>query len=664
MFFLKHYGNNKKGIISVFVAIVLPVILILSLVLSDIYIAKNASDAAKNALKASCGCVLSQYSSFMQNEYGLYGYTIDDGKAYDIVIKALDKSSISTGIYKMDVQNIEVTKTKPIYDYNVLSSQVFTLMKDDIYKDILIEVNEKIDIFKKMKDVLKTLNIKMQVDELVGGLKNVHEKLKTTIEQINSSSYYQDLIYMIESVDYIVHNIHDLIDNAENIDNVNAIELLKEEALEIININIDNLVYVLKEYNKQGLNLISQMVHTYAQVHILSDSMRRIVSSIKDCPEYLEVLLEICIDTVYSMENSFSNTVFDQLERTLNRNVECLEKAMKNVTNAVIYGSEQPILHVFNDAMEQYYDAIYNPEILDSFFFVIYDENHEDKRGFWKQYSQDILNSFSFDDNIIDSFITLISDDSFSDYLISADMTGKTSKSIFLSIDDICSLLSEIKEDIYFNEYMMLYLSSLIDSEKSVFNSKYLKAETEYIVFGNRDNNKNIKSCKAAITALRFALNIMHVYTDMDKIAKANTLAACLAGSLSFGAATPIAKNLILCSWAFAESAYDSDILVRGKSCPLFKLDGDWNLDIGIDAGFNKTPDWLKLDYEDYIRVLMCTIPKEIKAKRLLDVISLNCPYVTDMSQVFCGINVRAVFLYKGILGIERTFEIEVSDAY
>ena len=243
-------------------------------------------------------------------------------------------------------------------------------------------------------------------------------------------------------------------------------------------------------------------------------------------------------------------------------------------------------------------------------------------------------------------------------------MTGKTSKSIFLSIDDICSLLSEIKEDIYFNEYMMLYLSSLIDSEKSVFNSKYLKAETEYIVFGNRDNNKNIKSCKAAITALRFALNIMHVYTDMDKIAKANTLAACLAGSLSFGAATPIAKNLILCSWAFAESAYDSDILVRGKSCPLFKLDGDWNLDIGIDAGFNKTPDWLKLDYEDYIRVLMCTIPKEIKAKRLLDVISLNCPYVTDMSQVFCGINVRAVFLYKGILGIERTFEIEVSDAY
>ena len=84
----------------------------------------------------------------MQNEYGLYGYTIDDGKAYDIVFKALDKSSISTGIYKMDIQNIEVTKTNPIYNYSGIIFTGFTLMKDDIYKDILIEVNEKIDIFK------------------------------------------------------------------------------------------------------------------------------------------------------------------------------------------------------------------------------------------------------------------------------------------------------------------------------------------------------------------------------------------------------------------------------------------------------------------------------------------------------------------------------------
>ncbi|HPJ75374.1 MAG TPA: DUF5702 domain-containing protein [Clostridia bacterium] len=661
---MKHYGNNKKGIISVFVAIVLPVILILSLVLSDIYIAKNASDAAKNALKASCGCVLSQYSSFMQNEYGLYGYTIDDGKAYDIVFKALDKSSISTGIYKMDIQNIEVTKTNPIYDYSVLSSQVFTLMKDDIYKDILIEVNEKIDIFKKMKDVLKTLNIKMQVDELVGGLKNVHEKLKTTIEQINSSSYYQDLIYMIESVDYIVHNIHDLIDNAENIDNVNAIELLKEEALEIININIDNLVYVLKEYNKQGLNLISQMVHTYAQVHILSDSMRRIVSSIKDCPEYLEVFLEICIDTVYSMENSFSNTVFDQIERTFDRNLKCLENALKDITEAVISGSEQPILYVFNDAMEEYYDVVYNPELLDSFFFTLFEDNNEDKRGFWKEYAKNMLNSLDFDDNTIDSFIALISDDEFLDFTIEADMTGNTSKSIFLSIDDICSMLSKLEEDIYFNEYLMLYLNSITDSEKNVSKSKYLKGETEYIIFGNRDNSKNIKSCEAAITALRFALNIMHVYTDIDKTTKANVLAASLAGSLSFGAATPIAKNLILCSWAFAEAAYDTNTLKRGEKCPLFKLDGDWNIDIGIDSGFNKTPDWLKMDYEDYIRVLMCTTSNDQKTKKLLDLISINCPYVIDMSQVYCGINVKAVLSYEGIFGIKRIYKFEVSDAY
>lgn len=135
-------------------------------------------------------------------------------------------------------------------------------------------------------------------------------------------------------------------------------------------------------------------------------------------------------------------------------------------------------------------------------------------------------------------------------------------------------------------------------------------------------------------------------------------------GSWTFGAATPIAKNLILCSWAYAEAALDTNTLCKGKTCPIFKLDGDWKLDIGVAKGVNSTPDWLKINYEDYVRIMLCMTSNELKAKRLLDLISLNAPCCIDMSEMFCGLKVKVKFSYKGFLGIERHFELEACDAY
>lgn len=81
-------------------AVITPVLILLVLVLSDIYLAKNALNAAKNAAKASLGCVLSQYSTYMKERYSLYGYEMSDREAALRITEALNNSSISRGLLK------------------------------------------------------------------------------------------------------------------------------------------------------------------------------------------------------------------------------------------------------------------------------------------------------------------------------------------------------------------------------------------------------------------------------------------------------------------------------------------------------------------------------------------------------------------------------------
>jgi hypothetical protein len=93
-------------------------------------------------------------------------------------------------------------------------------------------------------------------------------------------------------------------------------------------------------------------------------------------------------------------------------------------------------------------------------------------------------------------------------------------------------------------------------------------------------------------------------------------------------------------------------------------MDGDWNLDIGLEKGLSKTPDWLKIDYDDYLRLLLCTKSNNVKVLRLLDLIALNSPDNMDMSSVCCGIKVGVTLKFKGLLGTERSFYVEAEDSY
>lgn len=661
---MRSLQKNRKGSITVFCAITIPAVLILSMVLSDIYMLRSAKAYTQKALKVACECILSSYSSYMKEAYSIYGYEMDEEESETVVRDILAKYFSDSGILSIITEEITVERTDKLTDAEILQDQISTVMNDDIYAVLLKEVNERIRSISTMNGVFKVLRVKMQMDEVISGIQNIRAEFQIITDSINGMTEYIDLMNYVYEVQVIYASIMEKksMEPSELLEE--EIKSLTKQALRIIDENIENIIYVMKEYNRKGLELLQDMCEAYIDIHMISDSMNELINEINGVPEYLIYILEGCTELLNKTETAFSDSVFDIIRRTFNKNINELEDVCDDVSKAVTEGFVEDIVTVFNNALGGYCDIVYEDAEFDDYLNTYIDGlEYNDPRTFFQKVAEDVLKSISFDDDIIDGFVYLISDDiARRNCSFSVDTTGNTLEGILSQMDEISISLEELRESILLNEFILLFFNSYTDDD--VNRNRYLDSEVEYIIFGDSDANRNLKSAKASLMGFRFLSNMLHVYSDMDKTVRAKSIASYVAGSWTFGAGTPIVENLILCSWALGESAYDVNQLFKGKSCPLYKLDGDWQLDIGIEQGTGKTPDYLKLDYEDHLRILLAITPNETKILRMLDLIALNAPGDLDMSDMYCGVYIRITVSVRSMFGLKRYISIEVTDGF
>lgn len=154
--------------------------------------------------------------------------------------------------------------------------------------------------------------------------------------------------------------------------------------------------------------------------------------------------------------------------------------------------------------------------------------------------------------------------------------------------DAISNNIESLIEGLYMNEYIVSAFKCAtsvngiehdIGWGRPLDKTFFKQAEVEYILFGNKTAKENIVSVKRSIFAVRLLFNLLHVYTDADKVATALSLATAIAGWTIFG--IPIVQNFILIAWAGAESYVDTDFLIKGKMVPLIKTSSSWQLDVG-----------------------------------------------------------------------------------
>lgn len=210
--------------------------------------------------------------------------------------------------------------------------------------------------------------------------------------------------------------------------------------------------------------------------------------------------------------------------------------------------------------------------------------------------------------------------------LPSKDMPGRSLTALAESIadkaGDVESVFKAGSDKYMLNSYILGYFNNRVET---VSENHFFKNEVEYILGGELSDRKNEKRVEMALKAMRFPLNLSHIYADAEK--KAAVMAA--AEIITPGPAAAATQLVLATTWAYAESDNDVELLWEGKKVPMIKDNTTWAIDLdsaveGITGG-RAYPDVEKgYDYSQYLQILLFFEDDNMKVARILDLIQIN----------------------------------------
>ncbi len=165
--------------------------------------------------------------------------------------------------------------------------------------------------------------------------------------------------------------------------------------------------------------------------------------------------------------------------------------------------------------------------------------------------------------------------------------------------------LSEISKIGISQAYIAEFVSDRFMCLTSENADKLRLAEIEYLVFGNENMRTDVSLCVESIYAVRLVLNSVFALTNTRMRQTALSVAAAVAGVTGLGVS--VAKNIILLSWAAAESIVDTYLLCRGEDVPVYKSMSTWNLT------FANVPDILEKGVTEYAGVVVDDVFAQIE---------------------------------------------------
>ncbi|MBR5280480.1 MAG: hypothetical protein IKU26_05900 [Clostridia bacterium] len=202
-------------------------------------------------------------------------------------------------------------------------------------------------------------------------------------------------------------------------------------------------------------------------------------------------------------------------------------------------------------------------------------------------------------------------------------------------------------EDILLTDYILDTFGSQADI------GRYFTGEIEYILGGHASYQENEDYVKQKLFFLRFVLNLTHVLSDFEKRALAQELGYAIALAVTRGIGGDLFAILIMCTWAACESGIDVSDLFSGEEVPLIKSKETWKssiaglLESGEGEGDSDTS-LLDFSYEDYLMLLLLVENPRTKLLRVADVIEVNMTEMTGLRYKLSGVytGVDAVVWY------------------
>ncbi len=180
--------------------------------------------------------------------------------------------------------------------------------------------------------------------------------------------------------------------------------------------------------------------------------------------------------------------------------------------------------------------------------------------------------------------------------------------------------------------------------------------EVEYIIGGRMSDKDNLKEVKKDFKEIRTALNMMYLPTDAEKMQGLTVLSQLLTP----GPEAAATKAGLMLFWSKLEAENDWKLISAGSTVPVFKTKASWATDISIletggDEMFSPE-DESGYRYDDYLKILLCTVPDEVETARIMDLIEINLKGTYngafDMKSCHTGLSFKVK-----VNGKELTFE-------
>lgn len=176
-----------------------------------------------------------------------------------------------------------------------------------------------------------------------------------------------------------------------------------------------------------------------------------------------------------------------------------------------------------------------------------------------------------------------------------------------------------LADKIFIQEYAFEKFQSFTDGAETP-----LAYEIEYLLGGKEGDRENLSSVVKKLLLLREISNLAFLYTNPQKRGE---LAAC-ASALSFLLLIPegmtFVQGVLAAGWAYIEGIADVKALLSGGRVPLVKDSSSWKTqlsDLRADTGISTEKG---ADYEEYLRILLMSVPEQELVMRIMDVIEVN----------------------------------------
>lgn len=666
--------KNKEGVITIKIVIILSSLIFLFTVLFDILIIQYSKNTVLRDQELQLDSILSNYSTYLFVNYGLYGVS-----NLDFEIK-----KISSTLINMEDYNLIISGVDSLDNSSEVKNQILEFMKIRLPINYLDQLVNKFDIINKSKESKDLLDLKWMADKVISSVEDClnskisksyeankftlniinniidtcnlfnedYIQLKKKYENINTKSKEYEVILnkllvmyeiekskknnklILDSLYNQILNINGKIKGNEN-NNQKLVEKIDLWYLKLneITIKLDSYINV----NHQLINAIKLLDETSFEASILIDSTIKSAEENKGVNEIFEFVVDdlniskLRLKEFLNEEELNLNKTLDIGSDSENSIVIAAEInifVLNELKNSINIYSKKKFKNNFFD-----FDKIINTTSISNlkYYFNYFDDskivkNLEKKYDdYYKTQKKNIEKKYDDLEN--------------KEYRkINSKRKLNSESNLVGTFWNAANIILNKGEDLYNNISINEYILStfLAVSQPSVsdydFFDKYNRehffytSEVEYILCGSRYEGKNAIKVGSIIFSVRTVMNGLHIYTDTEKMTLSETIGMAVAGWTGLGG--PLASNIVRISWAISESVIDMKDLYLGEGVPFYKIYSDqWKLDFGIVVEKAKKIPSIKLiefTYHDYLRFMLLTVNEDIKVSRIMDLISLN----------------------------------------